>query len=132
MTFHPLWYPRRDSANVPPIVKHVVRFCRRLRDHRIYSYDVLRARVDVDAVHTMRVGSRLVIVDTDGSTRPSLRSVDNHAMIDLPARWSHQHRYHALWLNEAASARRRREPSFRVRMLVRLAQDVRMTTTPLP
>jgi hypothetical protein len=93
---------RRSST--PLLVKHLVRFGRRLRAHHIQHANFPAIVDDSRTSYPVRVGNRVVNVFNDGQTTACLRPVDG--VYDRYAMLAARNRWHALWLNSAGKARR--------------------------
>jgi hypothetical protein len=109
MTLIRIEHPRGPNT-APAIIKHAVRFGRRLRAHGIHDYEFPPV-VDTDAVHiTVRADHRLVVLDNVGGYRPSLQGAEvgprGRMIFDRSAIKSHYNRTHAIWLGYAAEDRR--------------------------
>jgi hypothetical protein len=98
---------RSDPDASPDVVKHVLRLCRRARQHGLYDFDV-PAVVDAAEPCQVRVGSRLLLVFPDGDYVSSLRGVHTLRgwITDRYALRAHRERYHAIFLKLAAEMRR--------------------------
>lgn len=106
MTIHRIEHPRGPNG-APALVKHCVRFGRRLRDHGIYDYSF---PIYVNDDHaSVLVGQRVVLLDNVGDYRPCLRPFHRARgglVFDPQALVAHQNRIHAVWLEITAQARR--------------------------
>ncbi len=93
----------RQSA-APALVKHSIRFARRLREHGIWSYGFPPLIDDTTVSTRVAVGSRRINIFDDGSfTRSLMRSGGEY---DNPAFAAQSQRMHAIYLDLAAHARR--------------------------
>lgn len=92
------------KSSTPAIIKHLVRFGRRLREHRIHSA-IFPSIVDDEHKHQrVLVGRRIINVFDNGDVQPSLVVVDD--IYDRSALSTHFTRWHAFWLNSAGACRR--------------------------
>lgn len=104
MTLHVLEVPVGRKSSTPAIVKRMVRFGRRLREHGIHDGQ-FPSIVDDDHRHQrIRVGKRIVNVFDDGTMQPALLDVDK--IYDAHAITAHRNRWHAFWLTQAGVSRR--------------------------
>jgi hypothetical protein len=109
MTLHRLELRRGPGHTAPSIVKHTIRFCRRLREHGIYHYDT-PAAVDSDHGCNVIVGKRVVLIHPEGDIRQALKPhlTVRGWMFDPKAMPAYNARYHAIWMDMAATSRRQR------------------------
>lgn len=106
MPLYPLEVPfGRRSPNTPPIVKHIVRFGRRLRKHGLRNVTFPVLVDDMQESWSVKVGARNVLIHSDGSFTASLRGFRSPSW-DHVALEAHYHRWHAFWLNAAGESRR--------------------------
>lgn len=105
---HRLEVPRRACGDIPPIVKHCVRFGRRLRAHGVWNYE-FPSYVD-DRGATIIVGDRVVNIDDTGSYTPQLKPARINGMwrFDRQGMPAFRARSHARFLHCAAVDRGRR------------------------
>lgn len=97
----------RGPNGAPALVKHCVRLGRRLRSHGIHDYSFPTFVGEHHA--SVRVGSRVVMLDSNGDHRPCLRPFERargYMVFDPKALVAHQNRIHAVWLEITAQARR--------------------------
>lgn len=112
MTLHHIEIVRGRSAEAPPIVKHVIRFCRRLHEHGIHFMD-RPAAVESDRSCTILVGKRherAILIHPEGDLRQACKPVWStmKGWHSDPQAWTaHNNRYHAEWLRLAGNCRRR-------------------------
>lgn len=93
------------QSAAPALVKHAVRFGRRLRDHNIY-HGVFPSLIDDEAtVCKVAVGRRVANIFKDGSFTASLRTVDRD--FERGAFIAQSNRMHAILLDLASHARAR-------------------------
>lgn len=121
---HPLLVPQRACGDIPPIVKHCVRFGRRLRAHRIDTTN-FPSYISDDGGATIIVGSRIVHIDDDGSYTPQLKPVRVGLIwrFDRQAITAFRARSHARFLEIAASDRARGWRKSAINMLALAAHD---------
>jgi hypothetical protein len=103
-------YTHGCPSRVPSIMKHAMRFCRRMRARGILDVEC-PAMVDTDAASiTIRVGCRIAIIHKDGDVRPSCRPASvwltGRVVHDPHAMRAHFNRTHAMWLTFAHEDRR--------------------------
>jgi hypothetical protein len=98
----------RGPNDAPAIVKHCIRFSRRLREHGIHNYDFPSLVDDKDSA-TILVGSRVVQIHDDGSYTQQLKPVriDGAWRFDRQGMPAFRARSHARFLHGAAVDRSR-------------------------
>lgn len=106
---HRLEVPRRACGDIPSIVKHCVRFGRRLRAHGICNYDFPTVVTEKGGA-TILVGGRVIHIDNDGSHTQQLKParVDGVWRFDRQGMPAFRARSHARFLHCAAVDRGRR------------------------
>src|SRR4051794_7670857 len=104
MTLHPLEILRGRPTNAPALVKHAVRFGRRLRQHGICYAEFPSLINDGRSACKIIIGARMVNVFDDGSCMRSLMRSDNS--LDGRAFLAQSHRMHAIYLSMARESRR--------------------------
>lgn len=105
---HAMEFVRARHAETPQVVKRVIRLCRRARQHGITDYET-PVFADTRQPCQVRIGSRVVLVFSDGSHVPSLRPASLPGggwLYDKCALNAHYNRWHATWLELAGNERR--------------------------
>lgn len=97
------------AHDATPLIRHLVRFGKRLRRRGIYTY-TFPVMVDDAAVSAaVVVGRRVALIHNDGTIHPSLKprcNVSGNLVTDRQALGAHRNRWHATFLNLAAESRR--------------------------
>lgn len=109
MTFHLLEMPHGRPSNTPTLIKHALRFARRLRRRDIYPFEFPAMVDDGRSVCKVKVGKRVVNIFDDGTCTRSLMLPSSNLRprggFDHAAFIAQSNRMHALYLGMAAHAR---------------------------
>lgn len=101
---HHLEITRGRQSAAPSLVKHAIRFGRRLREHNIWFYGFPPLIDDKSVVCRINVGARNINIFNDGSFTRSL--MEPGGAYDNSAFAAQCQRMHAIYLDMAAHARR--------------------------